>query len=577
MFLLIVVVLAGNQVVISLFSRYTDKLILENHELFILEELKGSLGKILIEENHYSGGREQLEEEIALARTMLLRCRNELSLVHKGPPWEAVERMFRDVEDSIGLLFQDMKNFETYRDVISHQLLDLIAAVDGLILETVDEINEYETKSAKAKLHGTVTILGVSLILLLVLVLGGIRQIRSLTRPIGQLLNDAGRISQGDREHRVQVEGGDEFARLAASFNDMLDTLNQTSISEKYLEKILNHLYGALFVVDTSGIIRSINQASVQLLKKEQSELQGWPLLDLFAANGEAGKKEVIRSDADLIQLSERMKRFTWIQDSKGDLIPVYVASVVLRDAEQIPEGLVVVVHDLTRERENEQKIEKLRKERMIAFHEAQEQERLRISQDLHDGLGQLLTGISYSIQQLGEEQEGSAIRRELLQKQIKSAIQETRNISRDLTPIVLKDFGLVAAIENLLQRNGQEGRINYHFKTYSFDERIDERLEKSIYRICQEAISNIIKHANAREVHLELFREKDAIILVIDDDGRGFDGSILNGSRGRKGFGIMSIQERVAAFGGHLSIYTTPGEGTEIVIEIPCTKKEEG
>jgi len=236
---------------------------------------------------------------------------------------------------------------------------------------------------------------------------------------------------------------------------------------------------------------------------------------------------------------------------------------------------MVVVGHDLTEEKEKEAKIEKLRKERMIAIHEAQELERLRLSRDLHDGLGQLLTGISYSVQKISEEKTIDIEFAKRLEDQVNTAIQETRNIAQNLTPIVLRDFGLVAAIENLVQRTNQLNKTGFIFRSYSFTERIDDKLEKAIFRICQECVNNIIKHAGAKEATVELYRVEDMIVLVVEDDGQGFDTGILNQREGEEGLGLISMHERVNAFDGDLAINSKKGNGTEVVVEIPCRKKK--
>ena len=219
--------------------------------------------------------------------------------------------------------------------------------------------------------------------------------------------------------------------------------------------------------------------------------------------------------------------------------------------------------------------MENLRKERMIAIHEAQELERLRISRDLHDGLGQLLNGISYSVEKIREEHAIDKDVAERLQKQVNTAIQETKSIAQNLTPNVLKDFGLIAAIENLVQRTNLLNRTQFIFNSYSFTERIDAKLEKAIFRICQEAVNNIIKHSGATEATIELYRVEDMIVLVVEDDGRGFDIEKFNQKEEIKGFGLISMRERVHAFDGDFSIHSNSGTGTEIVIELPCRKKK--
>lgn len=572
MIILVLVVLGGNQLIIGLFSRISEKLILENHELFALEEMKGALGKILIEESQYLVSQADIISSLENAETKLIVCREELSYVHTGESWGKVELMFKAVSENIDLLMRIPPDNGALQHVISHQILDLIAEVETLVNETVHEINEYEIKSHKVKLHGTLTVVVLGTSLIIFLLIWSFRFIRELTRPIEQLVHATQKIEDGNRDLRVEVDSQDEFKLLADSFNSMLDALVQTSISEKYLNKILNNLYGALLVTDAEARIQSINSTTSHMLKYSKNELLGENILLLFNSENSPGS---LRSVKNLHEQSKMIGKQSIMLDKDGLAIPVYVTSVVLRNGEGEAEGMVVVGHDLTEEKKNEAKIENLRKERTIAVHEAQELERLRISRDLHDGLGQLLTGISYSVQKIGE---GNTIDRDFadrLQTQVNTAIQETKNLAQDLAPIVLKDFGLPAAIESLVQRTNQLQKTRFIFNSYSFSERIDAKLEKALFRICQEAVNNIIKHSSAKEASIELYRVEDMIVLVMEDDGMGFDTDKLVQKESSKGLGLISMQERVVSFSGDFAISSKPGRGTEIVIEIPCRKRK--
>ena len=574
MIILVLVVLGGNQVIIGLFSRFSDKLILENHELNALQELKGSLGKILIIENQYLINHEKISASIDNADKKLDDCREVLSPVHRGETWEKIESMFRSVKENVNLLINSPPENGVLQHIISHQILDLITQVESLINETVQEIGEYEIMTRKVKVHGTITVDIIGTLLIFLLAIGSFKFIRGLTRPIEQLVDATKKIGEGDRNLRVQVDSKDEFMQLADSFNSMLDALNKTSISEKYLSNILNNLYGALLVTDAEASIRSINATTSRMLNYEESDLIGKKILPLFNDEDKTVSSER-KVGTNLKEISKRIAKKTGMLDRDGHEIPVFVTSVLLKNSKGDPEGMVVVGHDLTEEKENEAKLEKLRKERMIAIHEAQELERLRISRDLHDGLGQLLTGISYSIEKIREEHAIDKDIAERLQKQVNNAIQETKSIAQNLTSHVLKDFGLLAAIENLVQRANLLNKAQFIFNSYSFTERVEAKLEKAIFRIFQEAVNNIIKHSGATEATIELYRVEDMIVLVVEDDGKGFDIEQLNQKEETIGSGLISMRERVNAFDGDFSIHSNSGSGVEIVIEIPCRKKK--
>ena len=113
-------------------------------------------------------------------------------------------------------------------------------------------------------------------------------------------------------------------------------------------------------------------------------------------------------------------------------------------------------------------------------------------------------------------------------------------------------------------------------FNSYDFEQRVDPRMEKALYRICQEAIHNIIKHSDADSATIELFREFKQIALVIEDNGKGFDIKNVDLKVGKSGIGLISMRERVYVFNGDFNIESKMGEGTEIVVVIPCLQQQE-
>jgi signal transduction histidine kinase len=250
----------------------------------------------------------------------------------------------------------------------------------------------------------------------------------------------------------------------------------------------------------------------------------------------------------------------------QGNEIPVMITCTVLKNQDN-KGGLILVGHDLSEKKAYEDKIEQVRREIQISINEAQEEDRIRIARDIHDGLGQMLTGVFYALQGLN-----NCDKKDLLpiQNQLHAAIQEAKNLSHNLIPIVLKDFGLIAAIENLMERANQLKETRFEFTHYDFNQRLEPRLEKAIYRICQEALNNILKHAGATKSYFQLFKSHQSVVLVIDDNGKGFDtGKVFNNSS-KSGIGLISIRERAHSFGGIFTIDSEPEKGTELFIEIP-------
>lgn len=295
---------------------------------------------------------------------------------------------------------------------------------------------------------------------------------------------------------------------------------------------------------------------------------------------GEKSKKDEvdILNEKDIKARQKLIKNMNYFTHSSGKRIPALISCSVLKTNSGKSDGLIIVGHDLTIKKEIEKKLENSRKQRQIDINEAQEEERLRIATDLHDGLGQMLTAVSYTTQEFQNIITVNIDEKEKLiakmQDQIDRAIKESKNLAHNLIPIVLKDFGLKVAINDLIERANEMYNIHFSFNAFDYDERIDVKLEKALYRICQESLNNIVKHSEAKEANYQIFKQDNLIVLVIDDDGVGFNIKPLE-EKGIVGIGLISMRERVHAFGGNFSINSQIGNGTEIIIEIPCRKNK--
>lgn len=225
--------------------------------------------------------------------------------------------------------------------------------------------------------------------------------------------------------------------------------------------------------------------------------------------------------------------------------------------------------------RGREEELEKLSEAR----DKAQEEERRRIARELHDGLGQMLTAIKFNVEILEDAMsagDGETKRVEEIKTLLDNVMTETREISYDLMPSVLEDFGLVPALQLFCEQFSKLRSIKVDFQTHGVNDRLDPSLEVNLYRIAQEALNNIGKHAQAALVDVQLLRSSDGIRMVIADDGKGFQqGGTLRRNNERGGMGFVSMRQRVSAFHGILDIDSTPGHGTQITVEIPLQSKE--
>src|SRR5919108_1441965 len=196
----------------------------------------------------------------------------------------------------------------------------------------------------------------------------------------------------------------------------------------------------------------------------------------------------------------------------------------------------------------------------------AQELERRRLARELHDETGQALTSILLGLKPLEdalEKEENRAAVAEL-RELVVATLQDVRRLAVELRPKVLDDFGLVAALERLTESFAEQTGIAVDFEANVGEERLPSEIETALYRIVQESLTNVVKHAHARRVSILLARKESALTAVVEDDGRGFDPAETG-----DGFGIEGMRERVALLDGRLAIEPN-GAGTTLVAEVP-------
>jgi two-component system sensor histidine kinase UhpB len=199
----------------------------------------------------------------------------------------------------------------------------------------------------------------------------------------------------------------------------------------------------------------------------------------------------------------------------------------------------------------------------------AQERERLRIGRALHDEAGQSLTAIALAIERLARQ--GSPEQRqqlETLAAQVHDSLDDIRRISRQLRPEALDDLGLVNALIALSARVSQQGAVTIERRLSPNLPNLTEELELVIYRVAQEALTNVLRHAGADRCVLSLTAEGDVIELTVTDDGRGLPEEL-----GSETIGIEGMRERALLVGGSLSIGASSGGGTEVRLRIPAAE----
>lgn len=352
-----------------------------------------------------------------------------------------------------------------------------------------------------------------------------------------------------------------------------------------FLTGVINSLHEHVAVVDRTGRIIAVNEA--------------WKD---FARRNDAGSSLILSSGINYLQVCRSVSgedsdyasgALKGIEDVMGGRRDIFEMEYTCSSPEKErwflmtvvplrrPEGGVVVTHaNITRRKKAEEKLrsneaylKESREEyqalsrKLIA---AREGARRRLARELHDSFSQRLAMVSMlaarmEIDNKGKEKVLEGLKR--IKTEISKLSEDVHDIARQLHPRILEDLGLKHAVESLCESYSRSERIPIGLNIGKIPDNIPEESALNLYRIIQESISNVVKHAHAENIWVKLNAGGGRIYLSIKDDGAGFDPGKV---KSKKRLGLVGMRERAALIGGEIAIASEPGAGTEISVEVP-------
>ena len=330
-----------------------------------------------------------------------------------------------------------------------------------------------------------------------------------------------------------------------------------------------------LVVIGPGGVIRSVNRATCELLEYEQNELVG-KKIDLLVPPDEnilsnAGSPGVTEEPAIV---NREMNYVT----KSGTKIPMLFSAAVLRNKEGKKEGTVYIARDVTERKRAEEALRDSERKLHILSSQlitAQEKERRRLSIELHDELGQSLLVLKLKLRSMHE-----ALRTDQADLEAEfdevigythEVIENVRRLSRDLSPSILEDLGLQAAIRKLFETFSKHSDTEYSLEMSEMEDVFSEEQQITIYRIIQECLTNIVKHAQATHASLVIRKQTGCTIFRLEDNGGGFNvREAFSRDSGEKGLGLTAMRQRSRMLGGSLDIWSQEGMGTRITFAVP-------
>lgn len=336
--------------------------------------------------------------------------------------------------------------------------------------------------------------------------------------------------------------------------------------SEEHLNLILESTVDyAIITFDLDGLITRWNKGAEKIFGFTEAEAIGQKTHLIFTPEDRAAnvpEKEILKTLKNGRAEDER-----WHLRKNGSRFFASGVMQLLRDDEI--GGYVKICRDETARLKAEKALRD--KDLLAQLVSAQEDERRRIARDLHDHLGQQLTSLRLKLETLREMKDGEAVRKGIEEAQI-TAEQLDRDVdflAWELRPAALDDLGLRATLGNFLIEWARYSGVNAEFHTRGISRaRLAFEVETNLYRIAQEALNNIFKHARAANVSVLLEKQKDSISMIIEDDGIGFN---AKGKTNRsKGIGLIGMSERAKLLGGTFTIESAKSKGTTIFVRVP-------
>ncbi|MCW5553920.1 MAG: PAS domain S-box protein [Verrucomicrobiae bacterium] len=383
--------------------------------------------------------------------------------------------------------------------------------------------------------------------------------------------------------HRIEsipvesLHAMDTLASMAGGAIARIRAEQSLEASQRLIEKTLQSLRSAVLILKTEPVaIVYCNPAATQMFGYPRDELIGRS--PDFLLRDEAGAEHFRAHLRQTVLETGALSDFEYpVKHKDGTVFPAEHNVVPIKDRTGRVVNWVATIRDLTVAKQTEDELRSVSR-RII---EAQETERSRVARELHDGVNQVIASARMRLRSVetGVAAQFPAAREILARcgRLLVQALEENRRIAHNLRPTDLDQLGLVAASRNFCKEF--QARTGLAVKCWIGRdlERLPPAMELNLFRILQEALTNVEKHARAKSAHLRLVLQDGAIVMRIQDDGRGFNPRRLKVARSRRGrVGLANLRERAALLEGTCDVESKPGHGTIITIRVPGPERDE-
>ena len=403
---------------------------------------------------------------------------------------------------------------------------------------------------------------------------------------------------------------------------ELQKTRDELEVSLEKITDLYDFAPVGYFSIDESGVVLDANLKSAALLGVERSRLinrslllfvdqKSRPIFMAFLKNVLAEPKDqecealllkkgggtfwaVFRATSAVCPVGSRR----WCRVAFGDVTARKQAEEAQRRLEDLADTNLGLNREIVRRQAVEQNLKKseqrqsrlLKQSRHIQGQlrhlshqilQAQEEERLRISRDLHDEIAQTLVGINVQLATLTREAAGGpkGLQQKIArtQQMVEKSVEKVHQFARKLRPALLDDLGLIPALHAFMKSFTKRTGVRTSLTAFAAVERLDVAKRTVLFRVAQEALTNVARHAQASRVEVIIQKLPDGICMKIKDDGKSFQVDRVLHGKGRKHLGLLGMRERLEMVGGTFAVESAPGKGTTIIAQIPPGKAARG
>ncbi|MEO9805780.1 MAG: histidine kinase [Reichenbachiella sp.] len=390
------------------------------------------------------------------------------------------------------------------------------------------------------------------------------------------------------------------YVKFRAIYSDLIESEESAKRMTQELNKLYNELgksYQDLEAVnlvpeDPTTLLKLSTSGEIEFISDRFKQIMSISEDGFFTNIYDWFKEENLNEDFITSLRNILSRGQSWngelnLTDLDGDLIWLDMSMQPVLHGKSGETKILAIGRDVTEEKEAKQRSREINREaiekrvreqqyRSVLILEGQEEERKRISQEIHDGIGQMLTGLKLNLEGITPSDSPHMKKRIRDTKDLmKSVIKEVRRVSFNLTPSSLVDFGITPAMKKISQEVSALTNTEVVFENRTnFINRLDKNVETNLYRIVQEAVNNGIKYAAADKIVISFEHNPSHLIVIVEDNGKGFEFKKLEktGHFGASGHGIFNMKERAAFINGSLDIQTKLGVGTKIIIKLPLS-----